>query len=103
MIKITTCTVCALLFFGLAEGQADTAKLNNLESMSLKDLLDVRITTASKISEESDKAPATVVVITEEQIKIRGYQSLLDVLKDLPDVKVDDKLYQLALNNFTVR
>ena len=83
-----------------ANGQADTAAL---EGLSLKDLLNMKITTASKTSEKSDKAPATVIVITAEQIKMRGYHSLLDVLYDLPDMKVDDKLYTLALNNFTLR
>ncbi|HEY4875863.1 MAG TPA: TonB-dependent receptor plug domain-containing protein, partial [Puia sp.] len=86
--------------FNTSYGQHDSAKLDEL---SLKDLLNVKITTASKTSQESDKAAATVIVITAEQIKIRGYQSLLDVLQDLPDMKVDDKLYTLALNNFTMR
>ena len=65
-----------------ANGQADTAAL---EGLSLKDLLNMKITTASKTSEKSDKAPATVIVITAEQLKMRGYHSLLDVLYDLPD------------------
>jgi outer membrane receptor for ferrienterochelin and colicin len=97
-----TCFGVALIMssFTAAYAQHDSAKLDEL---SLKDLLNLKITTASKISQESDKAAATVIVITAEQIKIRGYQSLLDVLQDLPDMKVDDKLYTLALNNFTMR
>src|SRR5580698_8745767 len=97
-----TCFGVALIVssFTGVYAQHDSAKLDEL---SLKDLLNLKITTASKISQESDKAAATVIVITAEQIKIRGYQSLLDVLQDLPDMKVDDKLYTLALNNFTMR
>jgi outer membrane receptor for ferrienterochelin and colicin len=97
-----TCVSVAFVIstFATAYAQHDSAKLDEL---SLKDLLNVKITTASKTSQESDKAAATVIVITTEQIKIRGYQSLLDVLKDIPDMKVDDKLYTLALNNFTMR
>jgi outer membrane receptor for ferrienterochelin and colicin len=98
-------TCMAIAVFGLTTGygQADASQRSPLEELSLKDLLNVKITTASKTSQESDKAPATVIVITAEQIRTRGYQSLLDVLQDLPDMKVDDKLYAFSLNNFTMR
>jgi outer membrane receptor for ferrienterochelin and colicin len=92
--------VALILACSSAYSQRDSIKLDEL---SLKDLLNVKISTASKTSQELDKAPATVIVITDEQIKMRGYQSLSDVLQDLPDMKVDDKLYTLSLNNFTMR
>jgi outer membrane receptor for ferrienterochelin and colicin len=100
IIKMLICITSVLIGCQAVNGQMDTAAL---ERLSLKDLLNMKITTASKTSEESDKAPATVIVITAEQIKMRGYHSLLDVLYDLPEMKVDDKLYTLALNNFTFR
>lgn len=80
--------------------QADTMKLENL---SLKELLSVKVTTASRTAMELGLTPATVLLVTKEQVKIRGYQSLLDVLLDLPDVKVDDKMYSGMRNSFTVR
>src|SRR5688572_23688401 len=43
------------------------------------------------------------MVITEEQIQIRGYRSLLDVLMDMPDIKIDDKVYSLSRNRITMR
>jgi len=88
------------LIFDDCYGQIDTTKLGQL---TLKDLLNMKVTTASKTSQELGLAPATVVVITKEQIKIRSYQSLLDVMYDLPDVKVDDKIYSGIRNSFTVR
>lgn len=100
IVKTLACIASVLIGCQAANGQTDTAEL---EGLSLKDLLNMKITTASKTSEESDKAPATVIVITAEQIKMRGYHSLLDVLYDLPEMKVDDKLNTLALNNFTLR
>lgn len=100
VLKALTCIAPALIGYQAAIGQTDTAIL---EGLSLKDLLNMKITTASRTSEGSDKAPATVIVITADQIKMRGYHSLLDVLYDLPEMKVDDKLYTLALNNFTFR
>ena len=97
----------ALCFFGMTivacniiYGQTDTSKLDRL---SLKDILNIKITTASKTSQDLEMAPATAIVITQEQIKSRGYQSLLDVLYDLPDMKVDDKVRSHLHNNFVMR
>lgn len=88
-------TAMGLLFFcNHAFSQSDTAV--NFEKLSLTDLLKVKITTASKTSLEIEKVPATVVIITKEQIKMRGYRSLLDVMYDLPDMKVDDKAYSVS-------
>ncbi|MEP7170990.1 MAG: TonB-dependent receptor plug domain-containing protein, partial [Bacteroidota bacterium] len=94
---------CAIIAGTLTDsfGQVDSVK--NTEELSLKELLNVKVTTASKTSEELEKAPATAIVITQEQIKTRGYQSLLDVMYDLPDIKVDDKVYSGVRNNFVLR
>jgi outer membrane receptor for ferrienterochelin and colicin len=80
-------------------GQPDSV----LTEFSLKELLDIKVTTASRTSQMLKTAPATVIVITREQIRTRGYQSLLDVMYDLPDMKVDDKIYSGIRNSFTLR
>lgn len=76
---------------------------NQFESMSLEDLLNVRITTASKVSQKAGEAPATVIVITNKQIKTRRYRNLAEVLNDLPDVKVNDKSDPQVFNTFSIR
>jgi len=100
LIPKTVVVIVLMAFAVNAVSQADSSKLTNL---SLKDLLNVNITTASKISQSVELASAVVTVITKEQIRSRGYQSLLDVMYDLPDVKVDDKMYSGMRNSFTVR
>ncbi len=60
-----------------------------LERATLEDLLNIRITTATRISEEAGDAPARVQVVTAADIERRGYQSLADLLSDIPDFKVD--------------
>jgi outer membrane receptor protein involved in Fe transport len=80
--------------------QADTSGLN---SLSLQDLLNVKITTASRTTQSSELASAVVTVVTKDQIRSRGYQSLLDLIYDLPDVKVDDKIYSGIRNSVTIR
>ena len=90
----------AIMACNISYSQVDTGKL---ESLNLKELLNVKITTASKTSQNLEMAPATVIVITQEQIKSRSYQSLLDALYDLPGMKVDDKVRSHLHNNFVMR
>jgi outer membrane cobalamin receptor len=56
---------------------------------TLEELMNLTVTTASRTTEAQTDAPARVQVVTSAQIQRRGYRSLLDVLKDLPDFKVD--------------
>src|SRR5690606_22583757 len=80
--------------------QPDTTRHENL---SLRELLNAKVITASKTLQALSLTPATVILVSKEQIKSRGYQSLLDVMYDLPDVKVDDKIYPGIRNSFTIR
>lgn len=91
--------VIVLFAGGHVYGQTDSLLVN----LSLKELLNVKVTTASKTAQSLEMAPATAIVITQEQIKMRGYQSLLDVMYDLPDIKIDDKVYSGSRNIITVR
>jgi len=52
--------------------------------LSLEQLLNVRVTTASKQEENLTESPATVVVITQRQIRERGYKNLAELIRDLP-------------------
>jgi outer membrane cobalamin receptor len=61
----------------------------DLGLLSLEELMSVKISTATLVPEMQSDAPARVQVIPAAQIERRGYRSLLDVLKDLPDFKVD--------------
>lgn len=89
-----TRTTRLLVFIALAVG-APTNVLGqprapqDLATMTIEDLMKVAITTASKEPEEVGSAPARVQIVTAAQIERRGYRSLLDVLKDLPEFKVD--------------
>ncbi|NPA45360.1 MAG: TonB-dependent receptor [Chlorobi bacterium] len=52
--------------------------------MSLEELLELKISSVSKKPEELLKTPQTVIVITSEQIKRRGYTDLEQLFHDLP-------------------
>ncbi|HMH33233.1 MAG TPA: TonB-dependent receptor [Puia sp.] len=104
MIKNIIRKTLALLVLG-GSGMAAYCQdgADKLEQLSLKELLNVKVTTASKTLQDLGVVPASIILITREQIKNRGYQSLLDVMYDLPDVKVDDKIYSGMRNTFTIR
>jgi outer membrane receptor protein involved in Fe transport len=58
----------------------------SLYALSLEDLLKVKISTASLRPQEVREAPATVYVVTEEDIRAYGYRDLKDVLRNLPGI-----------------
>ena len=60
---------------------------SELFGLSLEQLMNIEISTASKKTEKVSEAPATVYVITQEDIKNRGYWYLKDVLRDLPGME----------------
>ena len=60
------------------------APFKDLVSVVRRELSAVLVSGVSKRSENYREAPATVVLVTEEQIKQRGYQDLEALLHDLP-------------------
>jgi outer membrane cobalamin receptor len=59
-------------------------ELKNFFEMSLEQLMNVEVVTASKKPQRLSEVPATVRIITAEQIKERGYFTLEEALSDLP-------------------
>ena len=79
--------------------QSDTISTNkNLFALTAEDitrdqklvesLLNRKTTKAAQIQQFASEAPATVYVISKEQIQNRGYESLLDILDDIPEVEI---------------
>jgi outer membrane cobalamin receptor len=75
----------------------------DLSQISLKDLMNITVTTASRAPESLTDAPARMQVVTAAEIQRRGYRSLTDVLKDLPDFKVDTGGEQASSIELTVQ
>lgn len=73
----------------LLNGQDEDSTLFN---MSMQGLFDMEVQSASGINESYVKAPASMIVITAEEIKQRGYLSLDEVMMDLPgfDISVSN-------------
>lgn len=56
--------------------------------LTLEELLNAKIITASNLPEEQSKAPANVIVLDKSDIQLRGYTCLNDIFDDLPGIDV---------------
>ena len=79
LILLTTIT-----FQQIKAQEIDTVSFSEILSMSFDDLLNTEIISVSKFSQKLSEVPASIKVITNEQIQERGYFYLDDLLADLP-------------------
>jgi len=84
-ILLAIVLACALARQASAQGKPPV----DLLSATLEELMSIVVTTVSRGPEGLAAAPGRVQVVTAAQIERRGYRSVLDLLKDLPDFKVD--------------
>lgn len=81
------CVVMAVCLSAAGPAPAtETPSVEEMLDLPIEELLGITITTASKIAETADIAPATVYVITAEQIERLGLRDLKDVLALVPGV-----------------
>ena len=104
--KIFIALAIWLCFFksGFAQGGEDTPlESDDLLTMPFDELMNVRVVTPTKNLQDANQAPATVLVVTKDQIKLRGYRNLAEILNDLPDFTVYDKSDPQFYNAITSR
>ena len=71
--------------FALAAATAAGAQATaSRVDLSLDSLLNTRISTASKYAQTTAEAPASVTIVTSEEIKQFGYRNLLEALEGVP-------------------
>jgi outer membrane receptor for ferrienterochelin and colicin len=91
---------CLLLSIQVNAQQVDDS---SLYEMSLAELMEIPVVTASQSKQKANDAPATIYVITEEQIRDRGYSSLEELLEDIPEIEIQRKSVAETSNYFTFR
>ena len=77
--------------------------LDKLAPLSLMELLNTPVVTASRQNETRDRTPAHIMVFTRKQIRERRYKNLADLLEDLPGVGFMHGTKSANYNNFTVQ
>lgn len=71
----------------LLNAQTDTLKdFTKLLDLSLEDLMEIKVVTATGYIQTTAEAPSTIQVITAKQITERGYEQLEDALRDIPGI-----------------
>lgn len=70
--------------FTIFAQETDTLRADDILKMSFTDLMNIKVISASKAPQQIKDVPATVQVITAEEIKARSYFTLEEALYDLP-------------------
>ncbi|MGD9158825.1 MAG: TonB-dependent receptor [Desulfobacteraceae bacterium] len=83
LLQILVYTFC----LGANGTDASDESVNKLFEISFNELLGQTVVTAVKAPQKLNVTPATVRIVTAKQIKERGYQTLEDVLSDLPGIQ----------------
>lgn len=91
--------ISVLLFFLMSNisltGQIDTTGVDRLFGMDLLDLMNQKVITASKYSQNSSEAASSIGVITSDEIKQFGYRTLGEALNSQRGMYLsNDKNYQ---------
>jgi len=107
MLRMILGIIIALMVISSSANQeidkAAKERIRELSKLSLDELMEIPITSASKFKEKVADTPANVIVITREQIETRRYISLSDLLRDLAGVQIQDRSNQIYYNTMTFR
>ena len=77
------------LFIFVLWNRANSQEIDTiLFKMSLEELGNITIKSASNIEEKLSDAPATMIVITKDEIEQRGYTEASQIFDDLPGMDV---------------
>ena len=74
--------------FSVSFSQEDTIQIEDLFELSLEELMQIEVFTASKTSQSIENAPAIISVITEQDIKQQGFKNLGEALQSIAGVFV---------------
>lgn len=93
--------IILIIAFLLASEAVASRKQPEREELLFMDI--PAVITATKTAQLLSEVPATVIVITKRQIRERGYNNLLDLMKYLPGVDVQDRSAQENYNLLSIR
>ncbi len=71
--------------------------------VDLKALYQTKVVLATQTLLDAMQVPGTVVTVTADQIRARGYRSLSDLLRELPEIQIGEGVQATYYNLVTVR
>jgi outer membrane receptor protein involved in Fe transport len=86
-----------------ARADEPTLDMEDLKKLSPEELGEIPVSVVSAREESNADTPGTVIVITEEQIRQRGYLDLMDIFQDLPGFDVSPYNRALVPTEVAVR
>jgi iron complex outermembrane receptor protein len=95
-------TIMASLCIGLLSPNI-YADDDEMGLISLEDLLNIEVTTASKSAQKISDAPATIYAFSRNQIRNRGYRNLEQLLEDVPEIEIQRKAVAEYNNYYSFR
>jgi iron complex outermembrane recepter protein len=90
-------STCLALVASVAQADG-TAPSDDLSLLSLQELANIKVTSVSKAPEGLQRAPASIYVITHEDIMRSGATSLMEALRLAPNLLVT----QVSASNYTI-
>ena len=82
------------LFLPLHNAFGKESEMSDLLEMSLEELLQVKVTTATRTEEKVTEVPASVVIITRRKIEKYGYRTLTEILENVPGLYGINQYYR---------
>ena len=79
---------------------SDIISNEELLKMSLTELMNLKVVTASNVCEKKSEAPANIIVLSKNDIKRRGYSDLSQIFEDLPGMDVVRVNNDISFKNY---
>jgi len=98
--KLFTPIALLSLLFPSISSALDTSDLFNL---SLEELMSLEINSAGKTSSTAGEIPASVIIISRQDIKLYGYSSLEETLNNIPGMYMTEDWAWFGSTNYGVR
>src|SRR5580692_3259815 len=96
----------ALSTLTIVTGMAQTAPPVDLTGSSLEDLMNIQVTSVSKKEESLSKAPGSIYVITQDDIRHSGAINVPDLLRIVPGVdvaRINANTWAISIRGFNNR
>lgn len=97
-ILFLTLPILIAIFLVLSTTFLPSANANNLGVLSLDELLDLEVISVAKVPEKVTDTPAAIYIITQEDLRRNGIQSIPEALRMVPGMHV----YQIDANKWAV-